>query len=161
VLGVSVSLYVIFATPVVALDPDLTDPSIRTALVSPTDLRLAAPYLTQHSKPRIYLRTFQSGLTVLHTSQFAQESFTARLLDLLDLRQALAESFSTAFDVERTSAERIGATTLEVAREEKLALALTKEMMEGVEASGDVVRDDQGDEGVRWYRNYISSSSEV
>lgn len=126
------------------------------ALVSPKDLHLAAPFLAS-SFPRIFLRTFhKSGLTVLHTSRFSPPAFSARLLDAIDLRRALADSFVTAFDVERASAEREGITTLEIAQTEGVALNLAKEMVEELEmGGGDVVRDEQGGEGVRWYRNYI------
>ncbi|KAL8278678.1 hypothetical protein RQP46_008970 [Phenoliferia psychrophenolica] len=123
------------------------------ALVSPKDLQLTAPWLST-SAPRIFLRTFsKSGLTVLHTSRFTRSAFLARLLEQLDLRRALAESFTTAFDVERASAEREGITTLEVAQTEGVALNFAKEMLEELEMqSGDVVRDEQGGEGVRWLR---------
>ncbi|KAK4704021.1 ESCRT-II complex subunit VPS36, partial [Phenoliferia sp. Uapishka_3] len=126
------------------------------ALVSPKDLRLTAPFLST-STPRIFLRTFsKSGLTVLHTSRFTRSAFLSRLLDTLDLRRALAESFITAFDVERSSAEREGITTLELAQSEGVALNLAKEMVEELEIEGgEIVRDDQGGEGIRWFRNHI------
>lgn len=127
----------------------------RTALVSPKDLRLAAPHLPTYTTPRITLRCFPSGLTILHTPRFSPSSFTSRVLSLLDLRQALSSSFLTAFDVDRPSAEREGATTLEIAQEEKMALNLAKEMLEAVESRGELVRDEQGDEGTRWHRNFF------
>lgn len=45
---------------------------------------------------------------------------------------------------------------MEIAQTEGVALNLAKEMVEELEmGGGDVVRDEQGGEGVRWYRNYI------
>ncbi|KAM0756511.1 hypothetical protein T439DRAFT_352189 [Meredithblackwellia eburnea MCA 4105] len=135
------------------------------SLVAPKDLKLAAPYLAQQS-PRIYLRTFRrSGLTILHTSRYTRSAFAARLLDILDLRRALAESyhlsaFEGAAGETLSAVEREGITTLELAKEEGVALNLAKEMVEELEqASGDVVRDEQGGEGIRWYRNYIVGES--
>lgn len=66
------------------------------------------------------------------------------------MRQALAASSSEGWE-----GEREGATTLQVAQTEGIALLLAREMVEGVEEGGEVVRDEQGGEGVRWYRNYI------
>lgn len=112
---------------------------------------------------------FPSGLTILHTPRYSVRVFARRLLDFLDLRQAL--SASSGFDdmaenngTENTvipAIEREGATTLEMAREENIALILAKEMVEEVEAirSVTVVRDEQGGEGVRWYRDFISSAT--
>lgn len=130
------------------MESGLTDPHAPAALVSPKDLHLAAPFLSL-SSPRIYLRTFtKSGLTVLHTSRYTRSAFLARLLDALDLRRALAES---SFDVERA-----GITTLEVAQEEHVALNFAREMVEEMEmGGGEVVRDEQGGDGVRWFRNHI------
>lgn len=121
------------------------------ALVSPTDLKLAAPFLSKLSPP-IYLRSFRTGLTVLHTSHYTLSTFARRFVSLLDLRQALfASSDLTIMERE----EKDGATTLEVAREEGLAVGLSREMCEEVEMNGLVVRDEQAEEGVRWFRNYI------
>lgn len=52
---------------------------------------------------------------------------------------------------------------VEVAREEGLSVGLAKEMVELVEmgertagrGGGGVVRDEQAQEGTRWYRNYM------
>lgn len=65
-------------------------------------------------------------------------------------------------------ARREGATTLEVARSEAetggdqgeggLGAALVKEMLEECEGRGEICRDEQGGEGVRWFRNYLVTS---
>lgn len=114
---------------------------------------MISPRLSLYTSPPIYLRTLKSGLSVLHTSHFSTHNFTRRLLDWLDLRQALAKSLTEA---EKEKGKE-GATTLEIAQEEKVALGMAKEMVEMCESEGNVVRDEQGGEGVRWYRNYISS----
>lgn len=123
--------------------------------MSPQDLKLAAPYLPKYTTPRIRLRILKSGLPILHTPAFSSTAFAGRLLSLLDLRQALSASFHTAFDSDRISAEREGATTLEIAQMEKLSVGLAATMISEVEDQGVIVRDEQGGEGVRWYRNYI------
>ncbi|GAA5870527.1 hypothetical protein JCM3774_003700 [Rhodotorula dairenensis] len=145
------------------------------ALVSPKDLRLAAPYLPQYSlshSAAVRLRVFPSGLTILHTPRFSLGSFSARILELLDLRQATVASLSEVevlgmAEIERR--EREGVNVLEVAKAEQLSVGLSKEMMdllemgEGVTAldrrgGGHVVRDEQGGEGTRWHRNLISNA---
>lgn len=148
------------------------------ALVSPKDLRLAAPYLPHYALSHasaVRLRVFPSGLTILHTPHFSLASFSARILELLDLRQATVASLSEAevlgmAEIERR--EREGVNVLEVARAEQLSVGLAKEMMdllemgEGAAAAaggerrggGHVVRDEQGGEGTRWHRNLISGA---
>lgn len=147
------------------------------ALVSPKDLRLAAPYLPHYALSHataVRLRVFPSGLTILYTPHFSLPSFSARILELLDLRQATVASLSEAevlgmAEIERR--EREGVNVLEVARAEQLSVGLAKEMMdllemgEGAAAAagerrggGHVVRDEQGGEGTRWHRNLISGA---
>lgn len=127
------------------------------ALVSPNDLVLASPYLPRYTTPPLRLKTFiKSSLPVLHTPYYSVPAFTARLLSFLDLRQALAASFLTSFEVEKPSAEREGVTTTEVTREETgLSISVVEDLLFEVEQVGEVVRDAKGGEGVRWYRNYI------
>ncbi|GAA5926199.1 hypothetical protein JCM1841_001153 [Sporobolomyces salmonicolor] len=133
------------------------------ALVSPKDLRSAAPYLALFTAPALSLLTFPSGLTILHTPHFSLPSFTSRLLSHLDLRQALVASLSDgeAGD-EGERREREGITLLEIAKVEGLSVGLGKDMvelvelgMDGVGEGGQIVRDEQGGEGVRWFRNFI------
>lgn len=57
---------------------------------------------------------------------------------------------------------REGLTTLEVMKAEEeqgvavgVGLALVKEMLEEVEMRGELIRDEQGGEGIRWWRNGI------
>ncbi|GJN93922.1 hypothetical protein Rhopal_006981-T1 [Rhodotorula paludigena] len=146
------------------------------ALVSPKDLRLAAPYLStlpasssssSSAGGAIHLRVFPSGLTILHTSRFSLGAFSSRLLSLLDLRQALVASLASPTTLDSLDpaalAEREGVQLVEVAREEGLSVGLAKEMVELVEmgegpagrGGGGVVRDEQAQEGTRWYRNYM------
>ncbi|BGP43347.1 Vacuolar protein-sorting-associated protein 36 [Rhodotorula kratochvilovae] len=127
------------------------------ALVSPKVLRLAAPYLStlprsaSSSGAPISLRTFPSGLTILHTPRFALPAVRARVLDLLDTRQALAASLLSAS-----------------ASVEGVSVGLAKELLGLLElgdpgaaggggGAGAVVRDEQG-EGTRWYRDWISDA---
>lgn len=151
-------------------------PGVIAALVSPKDLRLAAPYLPHYALSHttaVRLRVFPSGLTILHTPHFSLASFSARILELLDVRQATVASLSEAevlgmAEIERR--EREGVNVLEVARAERLSVGLAKEMMdllemgEGSAAGGErrggghVVRDEQGGEGTRWHRNLISGA---
>lgn len=149
------------------------------ALVSPKDLRLAAPYLPTYSlttSDAVRVRVFPSGLTILYAPRFSLPAFASRLFDLLDLRQAIVASLSEAEasglgEIERR--EREGVNVLEVAQAEKLSVGLAKEMMDLLEmgeagggsaapserrGGGHVVRDDQGGEGTRWFRNLISSA---
>lgn len=62
--------------------------------------------------------------------------------------------------MERGEGEREGLTTLEVAKAEGegggVGVGLVKEMVEEVEREGQVVRDEQGGEGTRWFRNLMS-----
>ncbi|GAA6046818.1 hypothetical protein JCM3770_005658 [Rhodotorula araucariae] len=152
------------------------------ALVSPKDLRLAAPHLS--TVPRsstsgggpgpISLRTFPSGLTILHTPRFAPGAVRARVLDLVDTRQALVASLAAASDEGQgqgeSAAEREGASVLDVAHAEGVSVGLAKELLFLLElgagssssgggggGGGALVRDEQG-EGTRWYRNWISEA---
>lgn len=95
---------------------------------------LCLPHLPMVTSPPIRLRTFRSGLRVLHTPEYTHESFAARLVSLIT-----------------ASGPR---STMEIAREEKITSALTLEMVETVEEAGDLVRDGQGPGGeIRWWTN--------
>ncbi|GAA6041923.1 hypothetical protein JCM8097_000223 [Rhodosporidiobolus ruineniae] len=162
------------------------------ALVPPQDLRLSAALLSSLPRPssssppatQLSLRTFPStSLSVLHTPRFSPTAFSARVLEALDLRQALVASLSDAdlflgsSEVEATAtaarAEREGLTLLDLARLESIPVGLAKELLalmelgapavprEGQRAvkGGEVVRDEQGGGGegeVRWFRNFIA-----
>ncbi|GAA5989785.1 hypothetical protein JCM10908_002321 [Rhodotorula pacifica] len=146
------------------------------ALVSPKDLRLAASYLPQYSlstSSAVRLRVFPSGLTILHTPRFSLASFASRIFELLDLRQAMVASLTEAEVLgitEIEQREREGVNVLEVAKAEQLSVGLAKEMMDLLElgevastsgerrGGGHVVRDEQGGEGTRWFRNLITNA---
>nr|CRX79114.1 hypothetical protein ls5930a1_00148 [Leucosporidium scottii] len=149
------------------------------SLIPPSALTLSAPHLplytTTNNGPSIHPHTFPSGLTILHTPFYSSHSFQQRLLAFLDLRQALASSLSLSAGAEggRGGGGGGGATTLEIVRNEEeeeaalvvggggggMSLAMIKEMLDEVEGRGILVRDEQGGEGVRWWRNGISGSS--
>lgn len=131
--------------------PASTDPSSPspTALVSPKDLRLAAPFLptlpTASPAARLTLRVFHpSGLTILHTPRFAPRAFESRVLDLLDTRQALVASLAlgapereqegddgggASAAAAAEAAEREGASLLDIAHAEGLSVGLAKELL--------------------------------
>ncbi|GAA5931968.1 hypothetical protein JCM10213_006718 [Rhodosporidiobolus nylandii] len=134
------------------------------ALVSPRDLRLALSHLPalppSPSAPPLRTRTFPSGLTILHTPRFSLPSFSARVLEALDVRQAVAASLEELPSDAEEAAEREGLTLLDLARLEGLSVGLVKELVELVElgdgasgrGGGEIVRDEQGGEGCRWFR---------
>jgi ESCRT-II complex subunit VPS36 len=108
------------------------------ALVSPRDLALAAPLLPSYTSPAICVTTLKSGLCVLHTARYSAAAFASRALELLDRLES--------------------ASTLEFSRLEKLSVGLVTEMLEVVEGSrGELVRDDGGREGMRWWKNRPAS----
>ncbi|BGP19942.1 Vacuolar protein-sorting-associated protein 36 [Rhodosporidiobolus nylandii] len=129
------------------------------SLVSPRDLRLALSHLPalppSPSAPPLRTRTFPSGLTILHTPRFSLPSFSARVLEALDVRQAVAASLEELPSDAEEAAEREGLTLLDLARLEGLSVGLVKELVELVElgdgasgrGGGEIVRDEQGGEG--------------
>ncbi|KAF8488893.1 vacuolar protein sorting-associated protein 36 [Gautieria morchelliformis] len=110
------------------------------ALIPPETMMLCLPHLPMVTKPPIRLRTFRSGLRVLHTPEYTEASFTARLVSLMSM-----------------SGPR---STMEIAIEEGISDALTTQMMEGVEEAGEILRDEQGPGGeIRWWRNVLREYS--
>ncbi|KAF8591776.1 hypothetical protein K439DRAFT_1326131 [Ramaria rubella] len=106
------------------------------ALIPPETMLLCLPHLLMVTKPPIRLRTFSSGLRVLHTPQFTEATFAARLVSLITM-----------------SGPR---STIEIAVEEGISDALTTEMVESVEEAGEILRDEQGPGGeIRWWRNVL------
>ncbi|KAJ7761081.1 EAP30/Vps36 family-domain-containing protein [Mycena metata] len=93
------------------------------ALIPPATLLQVVPHLATCTTPTIRLRTFASGLSVLHTPPYTPAAFAARLSGLLVLAGPK--------------------TTTEVAREEGVAVGLAAEMISAVEADGEVCRDDE------------------
>ena len=55
------------------------------ALIPPSTFLLVLPHLPMHTFPPIHMRTFSSGLSVLHTPPFHRAAFSARLVRLLAL----------------------------------------------------------------------------
>ena len=109
--------------------------------MSPKDFKAACVHLPTYTWPSISVRTFaKSGLTVLSTHKYAQPAFTARLLGMLALE---------------------GVSTLDLARKEGLSVALVTGMLEEVEEMGEIVRDEQGPEGLKWWKNEIIAFSWV
>ncbi|KAF9484811.1 vacuolar protein sorting-associated protein 36 [Pholiota conissans] len=113
------------------------------ALIPPPTFLQVLPHLPAHSSPTIRHRAFASGLNVLHTPPYTAAAFAARLSSLLVM-----------------SGPR---TTLEIAKEEDLTVALVSEMIDAVEQDSGICRDDSsaaivgGDVGtgveVRWWSN--------
>ena len=153
------------------------------ALVPPQALRSAAAYLPDITSPSVRIKTFRSGLSVLHTPRYSDDAFASRILHFLDtlewehkmkrIEQAqslkISESRPTPSPID-TSASLdeasygdnlspwgAGASILEIAEKEDVPILLINEMMEMIEAkTGMVVRDDGGPNGTRWFVNHFS-----
>ncbi|KAF8206575.1 vacuolar protein sorting-associated protein 36 [Mycena galopus ATCC 62051] len=93
------------------------------ALLPPATLLQVIPHLGACTTPTISMRTFPSGLSVLHTPPYSHVAFAARLSGLLALSGPK--------------------TTTEVAREEHITVGLAAELISAVEADGDICRDDE------------------
>lgn len=124
--------------------------------MSPKDLKQACDHLPLVTRPPIRLRTFKSGLTVLHLPHFGEHAFTARMQELLD------PSKNNADDVAGSSGGRNdtvpSASTLDVAREEGLSVILAQRMLELLEEeSKSILVRDEGDtrQGTLWQHNYF------
>lgn len=109
--------------------------STGSALVSPKDLKLAEPYISQHTS-QFAFRTFPSGLTVLHTPHFSQSAFSSRLLEALDTNEAIAHSLKNPHSEWETGGpggegrDSRGLTSLEISGREGIGLSLVREMVE-------------------------------
>jgi hypothetical protein len=109
------------------------------ALISPAEFRLACDRLERVSHPKVYSKQFESGLVVLHTSQFTTQAFTNRILDLID-----------SFALE-------GASSLQLATAEQVSLGISNQFLKEIEQAGSIVRDEQdSDRTILWFRNYFS-----
>lgn len=153
------------------------------ALVPPQALRSAATFLPDMTSPSIHMKTFRSGLSVLHTPRYSDNAFTSRILHYLDtlewehkmkrieqaqsLRISEPGSISAASDQTASTEEAsygdnlspwgVGASILEIAEKEDVPILLINEMMDMIESkTGMVVRDDGGPNGTRWFVNHFS-----
>ena len=128
------------------------------------------------------MKTFRSGLSVLHTPRYSDDAFASRILHFLDtlewehkmkrIEQAqslrISDGKATSAVGESASPEEAsygdnlspwgaGASILEVAEKEDVPILLINEMMEMIETkTGMVVRDDGGPNGTRWFVNHFS-----
>jgi len=110
------------------------------ALIPPSTFLQVLSLLPSYTSPPLLLRTFPSGLSVLHTPRYTHVAFTCRLSSLITL-----------------SGPR---TTLEVAQEERVTVSLAGEMIAEVEKDGEICRDEVqvdgpfgGGRDVRWWLN--------
>ncbi|KAH9856236.1 EAP30/Vps36 family-domain-containing protein [Lenzites betulinus] len=95
------------------------------ALIPPATFLQVLPHLPGYTHPPIRMRTFvASGLSVLHTPPFGSAAFAARLVGLLTLAGPR--------------------TTVEIAQEEDLPPGLAQDMVDEVEAAGEICRDESG-----------------
>lgn len=95
------------------------------------------PRVSAHTDPTIKMRTFKSGLKVLHTPWYTHRQFSERLLVLLEAAGPK--------------------TLLEVAEQESVSIGLAGEMIASVEDDGRIVRDDAGRGDLRWWTNELKS----
>ncbi|KAL5498290.1 VPS36 [Sanghuangporus vaninii] len=95
------------------------------ALISPEVTLKALPFLLQYTTPPISTRVFSSGLRVLHTPSYSTSFFSKRLL---------AQLTST------TPCSTI--TTTQIASTESLSVGLAEELVNEVEETGMICRDD-------------------
>ncbi|KAL1937951.1 hypothetical protein VTO73DRAFT_12701 [Trametes versicolor] len=95
------------------------------ALIPPATFLQVLPHLSSFTHPPIRMRTFAaSGLSVLHTPPYGSAAFASRLVSLLTLAGPR--------------------TTIEIAQEEDLPPGLTQDMVDEVEAAGEICRDEGG-----------------
>ncbi|KAH7912060.1 EAP30/Vps36 family-domain-containing protein [Hygrophoropsis aurantiaca] len=92
------------------------------ALIPPTTFLQTLPHLANYTSPPIRSRTFKSGLSVLHTPPYTHTAFSSRLAAYLMMSGFL--------------------TTAQIAQEENITMSLAGEMIEAVEADGEICRDD-------------------
>ncbi|KAG8931841.1 hypothetical protein FRC02_002076 [Tulasnella sp. 418] len=111
------------------------------ALVPPSSLMTVIPLLPQYTNPPIQLRTFKSGLRVLHAAQYTHQAFTSRFLQ------------SVQSDGPKNS--------IEVARSENLSVGLVEQMISEVEDDGLILRDEVsgGYEPISWWYNVLKGMS--
>ncbi|KAH7922486.1 hypothetical protein BV22DRAFT_1017196 [Leucogyrophana mollusca] len=113
------------------------------ALIPPSTFLQILPLLPSYTSPPIRSRVFKSGLSVLHTPPYTHAAFASRLAGCLLMSGSQ--------------------TTSQVAQEENITISLAGEMIEAVEADGEICRDDSaaaikgGGSGsgteIRWWNN--------
>uniref|UniRef100_V5EQS9 Vacuolar protein-sorting-associated protein 36 n=1 Tax=Kalmanozyma brasiliensis (strain GHG001) TaxID=1365824 RepID=V5EQS9_KALBG len=153
------------------------------ALVPPQALRSAAAFLPDITSPSVRIKTFRSGLSVLHTPRYSDDAFASRILHFLDtlewehkmkrIEQAQSLRISdgrgntgvaepSAKPEEASYGDNLspwgaGASILEIAEKEDVPILLINEMMDMIESkTGMVVRDEGGPNGTRWFVNHFS-----
>ena len=105
-------------------------------LIPPSSFMQVLPRLPAHIDLMIKMRTFKSGLEVLHTPWYAHQEFSERLRVLLEAAGPKS--------------------LLEVAEQESVSVGLAGEMTASVEDDGRIVRDDAGRGDLRWTIELIS-----
>ena len=99
----------------------------------------------------------------MHTNRFTTQAFQARVLDHLDLSQALAASSQQSRAEPGSMATPIkfspGQTTLQLASKEKLPVLIAKQLLVEIEQGGSIVRDQQVDSAQSWHRNHFRSAA--
>lgn len=153
------------------------------ALIPPQALRSAAAFLPDITSPSVRIKTFKSGLSVLHTPRYSDDAFASRILHFLDTLEwehkmkrieqaqslriseaslASGATNSSGSPEEATYGDNLspwgsGASILEIAEKEDVPILLINEMMEMIEnKTGMVVRDEGGPNGTRWFVNHFS-----
>ena len=109
--------------------------TLSVALIPPSTFMQVLPRASAHTDPTVKMRTFKSGLKVLHTPWYAHREFSERLLVLLEAAGPK--------------------TLLEVAEQESVTVGLAGEMIASVEDDGRIVRDDAGRGDLRWWTNEL------
>lgn len=129
------------------------------ALISPKTLLDVCEILPTITLPQIDCKTFQSGLRVLHTSRYQPSNFSIRILKHLQQKKKTIsnEDVSSSSDQQSRYLANVnlGATTLEVAKQEDCPLHLVTELLHEVEYEfGTLVKDGSGQES--WHENLIT-----
>ncbi|CEH13867.1 Vacuolar sorting protein VPS36 [Ceraceosorus bombacis] len=152
------------------------------ALISPATFRKVVDVLPLVTSPIIRMRVLSSGLRVLHTPRWSDESFQMRIKRYLypftsqqhSSAQSLpqtnndeteteteteADADAEAPDVERNvviSPWGDGLSTAQLANLESAPIAFISEMLQLAETSGALLRDENAaGGGTRWFGNYI------
>jgi len=101
------------------------------ALIPPSTFLGVLGYVGAHTRPRLSVREFSSGLLVLESSEFGEEEFDARISSRIQLLGPQS--------------------TKDIAREEKVSMYVASELILKSEKKGIVCRDFEV-----WYLNILS-----